>query len=488
MKSTRVVLFMFHREFLTCAARLSALRRLNPGVPVHAVFGGENADVEAARSTVGALVDSFIVLNEQSPRWRWKNTDLQVREWFRREGHRRDFERVHVVQWDLLLLAPLHVLDVGPEHGIVLSGLVPLEEVLSRWYWVNQEAERSGTYEQLERVRRAYPHVGPPFASLGPGTVLSRAFLEAYSCADVSDAGHDEIRLPLWAQALRFPLSDTHFYPRWFEPEVERCFNADAVEIRPEVVEAELGLPAGRRAFHPCRESFSPEVVERLVNISERRSLGAQAGGRGGESEARAPDWSGPPVRNRPLEGNPLVSVVVTTFQHAPWIARALEGVLAQRVDFEFEVVVGEDCSTDGTREIVRSFSERWPHLFKLVLPDRNLGLHGGPLFMRVLEQARGRYFAYLDGDDFWSHPEKLARQVSLMEDDDSLSICFHDVDVVDAQGQLLPGRYVPSGLPRRVSVDRLCDTNFIPSCSAVVRAAALRELPDWVGGQSFGD
>ena len=103
---------------------------------------------------------------------------------------------------------------------------------------------------------------------------------------------------------------------------------------------------------------------------------------------------------------DPLVSVHMVTYNHRPYIAQALEGALQQQTHFPFEVVIGEDCSTDGTRDIVFDYQKRYPELVRVITSDRNVGPNANGL--RVSEACRGKYIAYCDGDDFWHHPRKL--------------------------------------------------------------------------------
>ena len=125
----------------------------------------------------------------------------------------------------------------------------------------------------------------------------------------------------------------------------------------------------------------------------------------------------------------PLVSVAMRTFEHAPFVAQAIESVLIQEAPFAFELVVGEDCSGDGTREIVERYAERFPERVRPILPAENVG--HGEILRRVLDASRGRFLAYLDGDDYWTSPAKLRRQVDHLEAHPEQVSCFHDASLV---------------------------------------------------------
>jgi glycosyltransferase involved in cell wall biosynthesis len=173
-------------------------------------------------------------------------------------------------------------------------------------------------------------------------------------------------------------------------------------------------------------------------------------------------------------------SVLVTAYNHAPFIAEALESILMQEVGFDYEVVIGEDCSTDGTREIVRDFHRRYPDRIRLHLPERNLGGNGNVIFGEILPLARGEYVALLDGDDYWTSREKLQRQVEYLDAHPALSMCFHQALNVHADGSSL--LYSENfGYPFDRSLFTLQDImfqNFAPTCSVVFRNRLFHALP----------
>jgi Glycosyl transferase family 2 len=174
----------------------------------------------------------------------------------------------------------------------------------------------------------------------------------------------------------------------------------------------------------------------------------------------------------------PVVSVVLRTYDHAPFIAQAIESVLIQQAPFPFELVIGEDCSTDGTRELVRSYAERNPEVVRAVLPEQNLG--HGEILRRALEATGGRFIAYLDGDDYWTSPAKLRRQVDYLENDPGCPSCFHDVSLVyDTVG--MPSGSVSPGLAEtRFALDDVVAECFVPAPSMLFRREVAAALPDW--------
>jgi len=179
------------------------------------------------------------------------------------------------------------------------------------------------------------------------------------------------------------------------------------------------------------------------------------------------------------------LSVRVITYNHAPFIRQALDSVLAQRADFPYEIVIGEDCSTDGTREIVVEYQRRHPERIRLILSDRNLG--GRHNFVRTLQACRGEYIALLDGDDYWTSEDKLQRQVDFLERHPGYVICFHDALVVHEDRSRPPERFTGPDLPSTPSFQSLLDDCFLPTCGVVIRDS-IRQFPDWFWLGAVGD
>lgn len=113
------------------------------------------------------------------------------------------------------------------------------------------------------------------------------------------------------------------------------------------------------------------------------------------------------------MNAEPLVSVCMTAYNHAPYIGRAIEGVLSQRTTFAVELVLSDDCSPDGTGAICRDYAARYPDRIRLLTGDVNVGMRAN--YRRTIEACRGRYVAMCDGDDWWCDPLKLQRQVEAL-------------------------------------------------------------------------
>jgi glycosyltransferase involved in cell wall biosynthesis len=123
----------------------------------------------------------------------------------------------------------------------------------------------------------------------------------------------------------------------------------------------------------------------------------------------------------------PLASILVCTYNHAPYIKECLESLANQITNFDFEVLVGEDCSTDDTRNIVLQLAERYPERIKPILNSSNLGANANSRNIR--SQARGKYIAICEGDDYWQRSDKLQLQVDILENDSKVSLVCTDAD-----------------------------------------------------------
>jgi glycosyltransferase involved in cell wall biosynthesis len=173
------------------------------------------------------------------------------------------------------------------------------------------------------------------------------------------------------------------------------------------------------------------------------------------------------------------VSVVVVTYNHERFIDRALASVMSQETDFDFEVIVSEDDSTDATRRIVLRWQERHPTRLKTILSERNLRTN--EVVARGLRAASGEYVALLDGDDHWSSPRKLKRQATFLDENPDCALCFHNAEVIDESGNAIEGRrWTRDDRRSRSGLEDIWFGNDIATCSVMFRKSALPEIPDW--------
>ncbi len=171
------------------------------------------------------------------------------------------------------------------------------------------------------------------------------------------------------------------------------------------------------------------------------------------------------------------LSVCIIVYNCEGFIAQTLDGVLAQRTNFDFEVVVGEDCSTDSSRLIIADYQKRYPNLIRPIFRDKNLGMVRN--FAETVRACQGRYIAMLDGDDFWNSPLKLRKQADFLDSHPECSGCYHNVHVLDeATGRTRP--YYSRPRKPFLYLKDLVKGNSICAGSMVFRAGLFDDFPDW--------
>jgi len=130
------------------------------------------------------------------------------------------------------------------------------------------------------------------------------------------------------------------------------------------------------------------------------------------------------------ISQNILVSVSMIAYNREDYISVAIEGVLFQKTNFDIELIIGEDCSTDRTREICLEYKRKYPDKIKLILQKSNLGLMRNSI--STILACEGKYIATCDADDYWIDPYKLQKQVDFLENNENYVACFHNVRVFD--------------------------------------------------------
>ncbi|HET8804246.1 MAG TPA: glycosyltransferase family 2 protein [Aequorivita sp.] len=131
---------------------------------------------------------------------------------------------------------------------------------------------------------------------------------------------------------------------------------------------------------------------------------------------------------------NPLVSVIILTYQQKEYIKDCLEGILMQKTNFPFEIIIGEDDSHDGTREICIEYAKKYPDIIRLILQHRENNMKLGEVptlrfnLMYAIYSTRGKYIALCGGDDYWTDFRKLQKQFDILETRSDLAMCTHEM------------------------------------------------------------
>ncbi len=179
------------------------------------------------------------------------------------------------------------------------------------------------------------------------------------------------------------------------------------------------------------------------------------------------------------------VSIFMLTYNQEEYITQAIEGVLMQKTDFSIQLVIGEDCSTDNTRNIVLDYAKKYPDKIKPILYERNIGLIAN--YVKTYAQCTGKYVAICDGDDYWIDPFKLQKQVDFLEKHHGYSIVYTN------KKNLMPsGDIVVSNKNQNLTTttfDELVFGNYIPSVTVLFRNKPLPErMSKWIQQFPFGD
>lgn len=133
-------------------------------------------------------------------------------------------------------------------------------------------------------------------------------------------------------------------------------------------------------------------------------------------------------------EEDVTVSVLMPVYNHEKYIAKAIDGVLMQKTNFRFELIIGEDCSKDYSRRIVRQYQKKYPNIIKVIYQTTNKGMQKN--IGRIQREASGKYWAYCEGDDYWTDENKLQKQIEFLEKNKKYNAVYHNVLCVDQKGR----------------------------------------------------
>ena len=141
-----------------------------------------------------------------------------------------------------------------------------------------------------------------------------------------------------------------------------------------------------------------------------------------------------------------IISIICLTYNHVPYIKQCLDGFLMQESTFPIEIIIHDDASTDGTQDILLEYQKKYPHLFHLILQAENQYSKGVNIFLDYLiPQIKGKYIALCEGDDYWTDPYKLQKQISFLEKYPSYSICCHHIKLFNQQNGVFEEHCIPN-------------------------------------------
>jgi len=188
----------------------------------------------------------------------------------------------------------------------------------------------------------------------------------------------------------------------------------------------------------------------------------------------------------------PVVSVFCITYNHVNFIRDAIEGFLMQETTFPVEIFIHDDASTDGTADIVREYTEKYPQLFWTVLQSENQWSKGNAVayLFGLMQKLRGEFLALCEGDDYWTVKEKLQKQVEILERDNSFSGCCHEVTSNFHEGKEILHFNTYCGLSENqtISLREILNANLVATCSSLIRRKYVQAIPDVFSDLAMGD
>lgn len=181
----------------------------------------------------------------------------------------------------------------------------------------------------------------------------------------------------------------------------------------------------------------------------------------------------------------PMLSVFCMVYNHEKYISDAIEGFLMQKTNFNTVIVIGEDCSTDGSRNVINSYVKRFPGKFRLLYHDINIGASKNQEI--VLKNCNGKYVAMCEGDDYWTDPLKLQKQVGFLESNPEYIFCFHNSFIKYENSKKRFHLFNHIKKSKNIELKQLIDKWIVPTASIVFNKKVL-PLPNWSNEIYSGD
>lgn len=196
-------------------------------------------------------------------------------------------------------------------------------------------------------------------------------------------------------------------------------------------------------------------------------------------------------MKNWAYSKPPLLTVASITYNHEKYISEALDGMLMQKTDFPFEIIVHDDCSTDSTANILKAYAKKYPTIIKLILQKENQYSKGIKPMTLAFEKAAGDYLAISDGDDYWIDPNKLQIQLDEMRKVENCQMSFHsaiDKWEDNSRKDEITTKQAKSNQLFTASEIIKGGGGFCPTTSLILKREVVENLPQWYKKAPFGD
>lgn len=198
------------------------------------------------------------------------------------------------------------------------------------------------------------------------------------------------------------------------------------------------------------------------------------------------------------MDNNLMVSVCCITYNQALYIREAIEGFLKQKTDFDYEIIIHDDASTDGTVDILSEYEKKYPEKIKVIYEEKNQYKNGIDPFLYTFNKARGKYIAICEGDDYWNDENKLQKQVDYMERNPTCTLCFHNAKILYMESMKTEvylknsdssyKKYINKDGNYDASNIHLLGNGGIPTASFMFRTKYAKKIPDFFGTSVVGD
>lgn len=181
-----------------------------------------------------------------------------------------------------------------------------------------------------------------------------------------------------------------------------------------------------------------------------------------------------------------VVNVIMITYGHENYIRQAIEGVLLQECDFEAELIIANDCSPDSTDAVIQDVIKNHPRgsWISYIKHEKNIGMM--PNFIFAMKHCQGKYIALCEGDDYWTDPLKLQKQVDFLEQNPEYNICFHNVQLFNQESNSFSQDRLTRKVSETTSSEELAKGNYIHTPSVVLRNNFI--IPPWFSQSPIGD
>lgn len=187
-----------------------------------------------------------------------------------------------------------------------------------------------------------------------------------------------------------------------------------------------------------------------------------------------------------------IVSISCITYNHEKYIEQTIQSFLMQKTNFKYEILIHDDASTDSTPGIIKKYHKKYPNIIKPLLQKENQWSKGVSIINYTFnhKRAKGKYIALCEGDDYWTDPYKLQKQIEYMESNANCSLCTHAVDIIDEQSEEIMNIIRPKNSDSRIDSKEFIAGGgmFIGTNSIVYRKKLMDNPPDWYFDAPVGD